>query len=26
VERDFIMSAQQAKEYGVIDEIIQKHR
>jgi ATP-dependent Clp protease protease subunit len=26
VERDFIMSAQQAKEYGLIDEIIQKHR
>ena len=25
-ERDFIMSAQQAKEYGLIDEIIQKHR
>ena len=25
VERDFIMSAQQAKEYGLIDEIIQKH-
>jgi len=26
VERDFIMSAQQAKEYGLIDEIISKHR
>ena len=26
VERDFIMSAQQAKQYGLIDEIIQKHR
>ena len=26
VERDFIMSAQQAQEYGVIDEIIHKHR
>jgi ATP-dependent Clp protease protease subunit len=26
VERDFIMSAQQAKEYGLIDEIITKHR
>ena len=26
VERDFIMTAQQAKEYGLIDEIIQKHR
>ena len=26
VGRDFIMSAQQAKEYGLIDEIIQKHR
>jgi ATP-dependent Clp protease protease subunit len=26
VGRDFLMSAQQAKEYGVIDEIIQKHR
>jgi len=25
-DRDFIMSAQQAKEYGLIDEIIQKHR
>ena len=25
VERDFIMSAQQAKEYGLIDEIIRKH-
>jgi ATP-dependent Clp protease protease subunit len=26
VERDFIMSAQQAKDYGLIDEIITKHR
>ena len=26
VERDFIMSAPQAKEYGLIDEIIRKHR
>ncbi len=26
VERDFIMSAQQAKDYGLIDEIIFKHR
>jgi ATP-dependent Clp protease protease subunit len=26
VERDFIMSAEQAKEYGLIDEIIFKHR
>ena len=26
VERDFIMSAVQAKEYGLIDEIITKHR
>jgi ATP-dependent Clp protease protease subunit len=26
VERDFIMSAEQAKEYGLIDEIISKHR
>jgi ATP-dependent Clp protease protease subunit len=25
VERDFIMSAQQAKEYGLIDEIIEGH-
>jgi ATP-dependent Clp protease, protease subunit len=25
-ERDFIMSAEQAKEYGLIDEIISKHR
>jgi ATP-dependent Clp protease, protease subunit len=24
VERDFIMSAQQVKEYGLIDEIVQK--
>jgi len=26
VERDFIMSAAQAKDYGLIDEIISKHR
>jgi ATP-dependent Clp protease protease subunit len=26
VERDFIMSADQAKEYGIVDEIISKHR
>jgi len=26
MERDFIMSAEQAKEYGLIDEIIHKHR
>ena len=26
VERDFIMSAEQAKEYGIIDEIISKKR
>ena len=26
VERDFIMSPQQAKEYGLLDEIIFKHR
>jgi ATP-dependent Clp protease, protease subunit len=26
VERDFIMNAQQAKEYGIIDEIIYKHK
>jgi ATP-dependent Clp protease, protease subunit len=26
VERDFIMSPQQAKDYGLIDEIIHKHR
>ncbi|MGH9593650.1 MAG: ATP-dependent Clp endopeptidase proteolytic subunit ClpP [Bryobacteraceae bacterium] len=26
VERDYIMSAEQAKEYGLIDEIIFKHR
>jgi ATP-dependent Clp protease protease subunit len=26
VERDFIMSAEQAREYGLIDEIIYKHR
>ena len=25
VERDFIMSAHQAKEYGIVDEIIYKH-
>ncbi len=26
VERDFIMSAEQAREYGIVDEIIFKHR
>jgi ATP-dependent Clp protease protease subunit len=26
VERDFIMNAQQAKEYGLVDEIIHKHK
>ncbi|MBI2816219.1 MAG: ATP-dependent Clp endopeptidase proteolytic subunit ClpP [Acidobacteria bacterium] len=26
VERDFIMNADQAKEYGIIDEIISKHK
>jgi len=26
VERDFIMTAKQAKAYGVVDEIITKHR
>jgi len=26
VERDFIMNPEQAKEYGMIDEIIFKHR
>ncbi|HVP53288.1 MAG TPA: ATP-dependent Clp endopeptidase proteolytic subunit ClpP [Terriglobales bacterium] len=26
VERDFIMNAQQSKEYGIIDEIIYKHK
>jgi len=26
VERDFIMNAQQSKEYGIIDDIIYKHR
>jgi len=26
VERDFIMDAEQAKEYGLVDEIISKHR
>ena len=26
VERDFIMSAEQAKEYGIVDEIISKNR
>ncbi len=26
VERDFIMTAQQAKDYGIIDDIIVKHR
>jgi len=26
VERDFIMTAQQAKEYGIVDEIIDRPR
>ena len=26
VERDYIMNAQQAKEYGIVDEIITKHK
>ena len=26
VERDFIMNAQQGKEYGIIDEIIYQHK
>jgi ATP-dependent Clp protease, protease subunit len=26
VERDFIMTAQQAKEYGIVDDIIYKHK
>ena len=26
VERDFILNAQQAKEYGLVDEIITKHK
>ena len=26
VERDFIMNAKQAKEYGIVDEIITKHK
>ncbi len=26
VERDFIMSAEQARDYGLVDEIIHKHR
>jgi ATP-dependent Clp protease protease subunit len=26
VERDFIMNAQQSKEYGIVDDIIYKHR
>ena len=26
VERDFIMNAEQAKEYGIVDEIIFKHK
>ena len=25
LERDFIMTAEQAKEYGIVDEIIVKH-
>jgi ATP-dependent Clp protease, protease subunit len=26
VERDFIMSSEEAKAYGLVDEIIEKHR
>jgi ATP-dependent Clp protease protease subunit len=26
VERDFIMTPEQAKTYGIVDEIITKHR
>jgi ATP-dependent Clp protease protease subunit len=26
VERDFIMNAQQAKDYGIVDDIIFKHK
>jgi len=26
VERDFIMNAQQSKEYGIVDEIIDRPR
>jgi ATP-dependent Clp protease protease subunit len=26
VERDFWMDAQQAREYGIVDEIIEKHK
>ena len=26
VERDFIMNAQQGKEYGIIDDIIYEHK
>jgi ATP-dependent Clp protease, protease subunit len=26
VERDFIMTAEEAKTYGIVDEIITKHR
>jgi ATP-dependent protease ClpP protease subunit len=26
VERDFIMNPQQSKEYGIIDDIIYKHK
>jgi ATP-dependent Clp protease protease subunit len=26
VERDFIMNAQQTKEYGIVDDIIHKHK
>jgi ATP-dependent Clp protease protease subunit len=26
VERDFIMNSEQSKEYGIIDEIIEKPR
>jgi ATP-dependent Clp protease protease subunit len=25
-ERDFIMNAQQAKEYGIVDDVIFKHK
>ena len=26
VERDFIMNAQQSKDYGIVDDIIYKHK
>ena len=26
VERDFIMNAAQAKDYGIVDDIISKHK